>query len=190
MKILLLALMVAITSPLSVAEEADSNKITVSESQASEVFDAINERLAYMRDVAIYKLQNNLAIENSAREAVVLASATEAASEYNLEANSVKQFFNAQIVAAKIIQTKHQQYLRQHNSRPATADLNRIIRPELIRLGNKIIRLISIEVNNYGGFKPEQRQYFLAAINEPYLTEQDKAQLFNALVAINKPTTN
>ncbi|MFT4925108.1 MAG: chorismate mutase [Phenylobacterium sp.] len=59
---------------------------------AQTLFKTINQRLSYMEDVALYKAQNQLAIENIKREVVVLNGAKKAASKQGLNADRWKDF--------------------------------------------------------------------------------------------------
>ncbi|WP_299494648.1 chorismate mutase [uncultured Shewanella sp.] len=150
------------------------------------IFQTINERLMYMEDVALYKAQHHLPIEDIAREKKVLASATHAASQLGLPANKVEVFFKAQIAVAKAIQYR---YRAQWLAMPTLAtpkDLQTQVRPALIQLGKQLNTELSAYVKQGGHFVPKQYQYFSDAIKVKYVTEADKKLLFNALMQVTQ----
>ena len=101
----------------------------------------INQRLGYMKSVAIYKWHNTLPIEDIEREKVVLSIAEKQGLELSIAPKTSREFFQLQINAAKEIQY-YWFSLWEKNPQSApenTADLIHIIRPELIKLGNKIV---------------------------------------------------
>lgn len=67
----------------------------------------VNQRLAYMKDVAGYKAQQHLPIEDLAQEARVLASTQAEAERLGLDPLSVRPFILAQMDAAKAIQYRY-----------------------------------------------------------------------------------
>ena len=107
---------------------------------AASLTDLVSQRLNYMKDVAAYKWQHELPIENLAREKVVLESAVMQGLRFGLVTTRSRSFFTVQIAAAKEIQRYWFDQWRQHPDRlpqPA-ADLNTTIRPALIALGENI----------------------------------------------------
>ncbi len=103
--------------------------LTPNTQDAEALFETINQRLSYMKDVGLYKAQNQLAIENVERERVVLNSAKTAAAEKGLDADAVAGFFTAQISAAKAIQYRYRADLLSQPSQRQPLDLNAEIRP-------------------------------------------------------------
>ncbi|MGJ0580808.1 chorismate mutase [Xenorhabdus bovienii] len=75
--------------------------------QNDEVASLINQRLSYMKDVAGYKANNHLAIEDLRQEAKVLSSSVLEAEKLGLDGESVKPFIQAQMDAAKAIQYRY-----------------------------------------------------------------------------------
>lgn len=67
----------------------------------------INQRLSYMKDVAGYKANNHLAIEDLSQEDKVLANTVNEAKQLGLDGESVKSFIQAQMDAAKAIQYRY-----------------------------------------------------------------------------------
>lgn len=134
-----------------------------------------------MEDVALYKAQHHLAIEDLTREALVIKEAGASAKKYQLNAASVEQLTSAQISAAKAIQYRYRADLLSQASTQTPRDLKKVVRPALITLSNEL----NMELAAYlkAGHKITNSDWgaFQAALNNPYLSESDKRMLFNAL---------
>ncbi|NQZ12021.1 MAG: gamma subclass chorismate mutase AroQ [Algicola sp.] len=154
------------------------------DNKATALFETINQRLGYMTDVALYKAQNQLAIENTKREIVVINSAKASAAEAGLDPARVEAFFKAQISAAKAIQYRYRAELLSQPIERLPLDLNKEIRPALIKLGHQIIEQMAGYVKQHGAFKPEQWAAFLKIVNQQYLSKMDKTRLFEGLLRI------
>jgi chorismate mutase len=152
----------------------------VAEVTSSELFTAINERLGYMGDVALFKAHNHLAIEDIEREKIVIDKAKKSAHEKGLDPDSVEEFFKAQISVAKAIQFRYRADLLSQPSFQEPKDLKREIRPQLLSLGDQIIQQMAIYIEALA-FKPTGFADFDAAINVEYVTASDKQLLFKAL---------
>ncbi|WP_299002259.1 chorismate mutase [uncultured Shewanella sp.] len=150
------------------------------------IFNTINERLTYMQDVALYKAQHHLAIEDLAREKQVLASAMQAASQLGLPANKVDSFFKAQIAVAKAIQYRYRAHWLASPTSRTPEDLKTQIRPALIKLGKQLNTELAAYVKQGGHFMQAQYPRFSDAINVKYVTDADKKLLFNALIKITE----
>ena len=145
------------------------------------LFSLINQRLGLMQGVATSKWHNHLPIEDAAREKVVLDSAATAALRHGLKPESTRAFFNAQIEAAKTIEHYwFDKYRAGMNPGPAP-DLRKIIRPQLIDLGNRITQTLADLPN---GVSPLWQQRFLDAVNVEGLKESDKLAIFKALTFV------
>jgi cyclohexadienyl dehydratase len=107
---------------------------------ADQLLPLVEQRLGYMKDVAAYKWQHSLPIENRERENVVLASAVNQGLRFGLTEDSSRRFFAAQIKAAKEVQAFwFKQWQTKPDSIPETAaDLKGEIRPALLHLGERI----------------------------------------------------
>ncbi|WP_062266231.1 chorismate mutase [Endozoicomonas arenosclerae] len=154
--------------------------------EASDIFKLINERLSYMEDVALFKKQTGKPVEDIPRENVVVEKASLKARDEGLDPESVVGFFRAQIDAAKAIQYR---YLADWLSRSVDReprDLNTVVRPALLKLGNEI----TIEISNYlksgHQFTDSQWQDFLNQVNVSNLSEADKRRLFDKLREIRR----
>ncbi len=123
---------------------------------ADDLLGLMTQRLDYMKDVAAYKWQHKLPIENVEREDLVLASAVQQSLRFNLDKVSSRHFFEQQIDAAKEVQRYwFSQWQTYPDTLPVnTVDLNHEIRPALITLGERIsnkladqqVNLASLEV--------------------------------------------
>ena len=169
---LLLVLLVCMTASSAVDSES--------------LFDLMNQRLCDMRDVAVYKAKQKLPVEDKAREQAVLNRSIEKARQQGLDADSVKAFFVAQMNVAKDIQRRyHQQWaLEQDHVGFPLPDLSGSIRPALNKLGEEIIEALPAYLNRYGLTPESKRQEFYQSMTVDRLTEQDKKQLFDALLEV------
>ncbi len=144
----------------------------------------INQRLSYMKDVAAYKWQHQLPIEDLVREQVVLQSSIEQAATFGLDSASTQSFFEEQITAAKLIQ----QYWFDHweatgfDQQMNFRDLNTEVRPALLDLGDQILAAIS-EVKLWE--KPpfyisKERFNFITSLTTEGLRFKEKRILYEA----------
>ncbi|WP_284191103.1 gamma subclass chorismate mutase AroQ [Vibrio zhanjiangensis] len=147
------------------------------------VFEKINQRMNYMQDVALYKINHHLAIEDLEREAVVIEKSKAASEKYGLDGTSTTELTVSLISAAKAIQYRYRaDMLTQIADVPQTPrDLKTEIRPALIKLGNELNASISDYLNTGEVFTDEQYQAFSSTITNPYLKDNDKKLIFSAL---------
>ncbi len=124
---------------------------------AKDLTQLVEQRLGYMKDVAAYKWQHKLAIENIEREAVVLNAAQSQGFRFGLTKDSSVHFFAIQISAAKEIQRHWFQQWHSHpNSVPEnTASLEREIRPALLSLGEAITAALASGETTLAGLNVE-----------------------------------
>jgi len=148
------------------------------------LFKRIDARLELMRSVAAYKWEHQLAIEDKAREKVVLDKARRSALKAGIAPDSAEAFFITQIEAAKDIQRYWFERWEQGSAPGIAPDLNTQIRPQLIALGDEITRGLSSmhKVSN-------QRSAFNTTVAVEGLTPERKNALFQALLDI-KPYPN
>jgi len=146
----------------------------------SDLFDAIDKRLSYMQAVAAWKVDNNRPVEDLEREKVVLDAARAKAGEVGLAGDSVTGFFQAQIDAAKEIQTCWIGRWDEGAARPDTVpDLVDEVRPALLTLGNEILQLMATEK-----ISADDRQAFTSALTVDCLSSQAKGALFDGLLTV------
>lgn len=98
-------------------------------------------RLVIAEQVALAKWDSGTPVEDAAREAQVLASATKAAESRGLDEAVVSNFFRSQIEANKLVQYSLLAEWRRVGKAPdhAPVDLAGTIRPELDQLGTELI---------------------------------------------------
>ena len=108
---------------------------------ADAVFERIAERLSLMRSVAAWKRANLVAIEDRAREAVVLKNAIGAATAAGLDPATARPFFEAQIEAAKDVQRCWIGRWEANKAPPpqSAPDLTTEIRPALLELDRALL---------------------------------------------------
>lgn len=104
--------------------------------QLQPLVEASAQRLAIADQVALSKADSGAAVEDIARENVVIANAAKAAEAKGLDKDAVEQFFRAQIEANKIVQYSLLDDWRRSGQVPAheKVDLAKTIRPELDKL--------------------------------------------------------
>lgn len=151
---------------------------------SQDLFTAINLRLSYMEDVALYKAYNNEPIEDTKREAIVINNASISAEKEGLNKESVVDFFSAQISAAKAIQYRYRADLLTTSTDKKPKDLETVIRPELIKLGKDINTKIAQSLREGGSFTKDELEVFKATLKSRYLKESDKELLFDSLTKI------
>ncbi|WP_018690545.1 gamma subclass chorismate mutase AroQ [Algicola sagamiensis] len=156
----------------------------VSHADEKHLFVLIQERLSYMEDVAVYKAQHDLPIEDKKREAIVLEKTTNAATEVGLSPEKTIAFFKAQIALAKAIQYRLRADMLSDNTPREARDLKTIIRPKLIQLGKQITIGIANHLKAHGQFSQKDEKEFYRIIDVRYITEKEKTLLFHALKKI------
>ncbi len=176
----ILALAVAMLAGTVPASAADPVKTAV--------FDGIRDRLALMKPVAAWKALRNVPVEDLEREKKVLQSSVGNAQAVRIDGSSVSAFFEAQIAAAKEIQSCWMERWTQDPSKaPQDApDLTTEIRPKLIDLGKKILKNVARawKESEDMPFRAEDEPDFVAAVEIECLTDDAKREIYRALVAV------
>jgi chorismate mutase len=137
------------------------------------LIDLIARRLALMPAVAEYKRAHALPIDDPEREAVVLRQAIDAAAAAGLDPSSVRALFAEQIELAKAIQRR---------TRPDAAeplDLDRVLRPALTDLGERITAALASSADALPSLRPEQLD-----LTVPLLEPAERQRLLDALRAV------
>ncbi|MEQ9266248.1 MAG: gamma subclass chorismate mutase AroQ [Balneolaceae bacterium] len=148
---------------------------------------SINTRLSYMKDVAAYKWENKIPIEDKAREVVVIQASQESALQNGLDTLTTRVFFELQITLAKQIQEYWFAKWEASGESPSEfKDLQEVVRPELIKVGNEIIQKISAsDMATYRGhFINKNREAFTGLISTEGLSTKNKEELFEAVTSI------
>ena len=152
-------------------------------SETDAVFARIAERLALMKPVAAWKRARGAAVEDLAREAVVLEKATQSAANVGLVAETARPFFQAQITAAKEIQTCWIGRWDRNEARPPepVPDLRTEIRPKLIEIGAALLSDIKDALEAGGRFGAAQSAAFRAKVDLDCLSAEGHAAIFKEL---------
>jgi len=132
-----MAALLALTAP-ALAEHLTEPR---TDSRADAVFLRISERLSLMRLVTAWKRANRVAVEDRAREAVVLENAVAAAAAAGLDPATAGPFFEAQIEAAKDVQRCWIGRWDAGEASPleSAPDLTTEIRPALLELDRALL---------------------------------------------------
>lgn len=156
--------------------------------EAEELYQLVNQRLHYIKDVAVYKAKQNLPVEDKAQEQAVLEAVMTGARQNGLDADSVADFFSAQIEVGKSIQQHyHQQWvLEQDREGMPLPNMMANIRPQIANITNEIIQAFPAYLTRYGSHEDSDRKNFYNALTTEYLTEDDKKQLFDALLKVKQ----
>lgn len=154
----------------------------------ADLADLVNERLSYMKDVAAYKWQNQLPIEDLERERIVIRNSIEQAAAFGLDSASTQSFFEEQITAAKLIQQYwfDQWKERGFDDQLSFRDLNTEVRPALLELGNQILGTISALKlwEKSESFISKVRIDFITSLTSEGLGFKEKRILFEAVIQI------
>jgi len=151
---------------------------------AEAVFNLINERLSFMEDVALYKKENRIPVEDVEREQVVIANAAQAAEIQGIEGDSISAFFAAQIEVAKAIQYRSLANWISEPTSERAPDLVTDIRPALTELGNQIVTALANNLRSQNPIQVQHRELFQRSINITNVSNTDKDLLFDSLLQI------
>ena len=156
-----------------------------SEPEAMHIFSLINERLGYMEQVALYKHQTHIPVEDLAREKFILDKSLLSASEQGLDPDSISEFFQSQMDAAKAIQYRYRaDWLASPPKMTEVVDLKNDIRPKLVALGKEIITCISKYLKQEQNFSLGQQITFIDTVKVHNLSTADKEKLFRSLLGV------
>ncbi len=147
------------------------------------LFSSVDARLSLMKPVAAWKLDKGVAVEDLARERVVLSKAAASAEQLGISAESTLAFFQAQIEAAKEIQRCWIGRWQSGASSRITAypDLKSEIRPDLIRLGRQILTSFKSVLVEQGQIGAIGEQRFSKAVQIECLSSQTAMKIFSAM---------
>lgn len=151
-----------------------------------ELFQAIGERLGYMEDVALFKAQNKIPVEDIEREQLVVSNAKELATSHGLDSDSMERFFLAQINAAKAIQYRYRAELLTSRMPARSVDLQSEIRPALDRLGSNIVMLFATLLQNRSAIGEESRERFMSTLQSRLLADAEREALFDAMLEVRR----
>lgn len=144
----------------------------------------LNERLSLMRDVAAYKWQHGLSIEDSEREAVVVARAVAEGRNLGLEPDTTRRMFEAQINAAKVVQHYWFERWLAGEDLPLVGQLEddfleEQLRPRLLHLGKAILNAAASED------RPHKTE-LIHSLTVEGLDESARAALVDAVLSLRR----
>lgn len=121
---------------------AGAPQISTAPAPLAPLLATISERLAVADQVALTKWDSGKPIQDSPREAQVIAAAAKLAPTYSLDAQEVSQFLAAQIEANKLVQYALLAKWHEAGKAPDTPrpDLVGQIRPHLDQLQTRLLR--------------------------------------------------
>ena len=150
------------------------------------VFQAMQDRLRLMKDVAAWKHARNAPVVDSERERQVLEATVRQASALGIDAASARRLFSLQIRLAVRVQESLIADWRSDATAPQEVrDLAGELRPQLDRIGAELLHAIYLALPEF------QRQDFAARygadariIDAPGLTDADRSELTSALASL------
>jgi chorismate mutase len=148
----------------------------------------INHRLSYMQGVAYYKYHQGIPVEDIERENLILANINSISQQYNLNTDTLVDFFQEQMDIAKNIQYRYIDKWRTQGleiKQNKDTDLYNNIRPTIQDLSVKIIIAIYNYINEGKVFSVNEHEIFMQQINIDQLSQKNKHLLFQALSKIN-----
>ena len=150
---------------------------------ADAVFDGIAGRLSLMKSVAAWKRANGVAVEDRAREAVVLENATAAAADAGLDPATARPFFAAQIEAAKDVQRCWIGRWDADEAPPpeGAPDLTTEIRPALLELDRALLAGIEAALARNVVFDEARAPDFAAAADIDCLSAARRDAVYERL---------
>ncbi|WP_249332043.1 gamma subclass chorismate mutase AroQ [Pseudoalteromonas rubra] len=152
---------------------------------AQVLFSHINQRLAKMQSVALFKAHKHRPVEDLPREAVVLSKALEQARQQCLDTASVEAFFQAQMDAAKAIQYRYRAQWLAEGVPAKDADLVQL-RKTLNQLGAAILEVLTHHIAQHGNLTSELGPMFNAELVTANLSKHDKRKLYDALKNVRR----
>lgn len=102
----------------------------------------MNQRLALMEQVALFKYRKGLPAEDLAREQSMLNGLADRAAP-SLTPTAVRWFFSAQVQAAKMVQENHFHYWREHGAPPDETPEMAKIREQIDAVNDDLIQALA-----------------------------------------------
>ncbi|ATW32995.1 gamma subclass chorismate mutase AroQ [Candidatus Williamhamiltonella defendens] len=151
----------------------------------NEIFLLINQRLYYMEDIAAYKAEKQLAIEDVEQEKRILRNAMLLAEQKGITPNSIGPFFSALIHAAKLIQCRYQSDWQKKSITKKHPQNLAQMRYKLIQLNASLIERLYQALIAGQKFDKTTSGSMIKMIHHPQLSETYKRKIVTALQAIH-----
>ena len=140
----------------------------------------VNERLSYMKDVAGYKAEQHLPIEDLTQEKKVLDQSLSEAESFGLNSETLKPFIVTQMNVAKAIQYRYRaDWLSSPESNWKPQDLAEV-RLKISSLNTELLKNIADELKKNNNNAPHGCSY-MWPVQHPQLKEADKKALCETL---------
>lgn len=144
----------------------------------------INQRLSYMKQIAEYKAEKKLPIEDLDQENKVIAKSMADAESLGLNGESVRPFIISQIKAAKAIQYRyHADWLSNPDKNLHLKDLNEI-RLKISMLSTEILKQVVKDLTDSQIKNNDDDCLFIKEIEQYHLENADKTGICLALKQI------
>ncbi|MEQ1067465.1 chorismate mutase [Acinetobacter sp. XH1741] len=144
--------------------------------QYDQVAHLMNERLSYMKDVAGYKAEQHLPIEDLVQEKKVLDQSLSEAESFGLSSETVKPFIVTQMNVAKAIQYRYRaDWLSSPETNWKPQDLSEV-RLKISSLNTELLKNIAYELKKNHNNAPYGCSY-MWPVQHPQLKEADKKAL-------------
>ncbi|MEO4185541.1 chorismate mutase [Acinetobacter pittii] len=145
-------------------------------SQYTQTARLVNERLSYMKDVAGYKAEQHLPIEDLTQEKKVLDQSLSEAESFGLNSETVKPFIVTQMNVAKAIQYRYRaDWLSSPETNWKPQDLAEV-RLKISSLNTELLKNIADELKKNNNKAPHGCSY-MWPVQHPQLKEGDKKAL-------------
>lgn len=145
-------------------------------SQYTQTAGLVNERLSYMKDVAGYKAEQHLPIEDLTQEKKVLDQSLSEAESFGLNSETVKPFIVTQMNVAKAIQYRYRaDWLSSPESNWKPQDLAEV-RLKISSLNTELLKNIADELKRNHNKAPHGCSY-MWPVQHPQLKDADKKAL-------------
>lgn len=149
-------------------------------SQYTQTARLVNERLSYMKDVAGYKAEQHLPIEDLTQEKKVLEQSLSEAESFGLNSETVKPFIVTQMNVAKAIQYRYRaDWLSSPETNWKPQDLAEV-RLKISTLNTELLKNIADELKKNNNKAPHGCSY-MWPVQHSQLKDADKKALCETL---------
>lgn len=160
-----------------------STSVLAVPTQNEDIASLINQRLSYMKDVAGYKANNHLAIEDLPQEAKVLSSSVLEAEKLGLDGESVKFFIQSQMDAAKAIQYRYRADWLSIPEKGWQPEPLEQVRKKISALNTRILASISTKLAR--NYQFTDKTAFMKRLDQTHLNDSDKECMWYSLKQIS-----
>lgn len=159
---------------------------TVGAADFSQIATTVNQRLSYMKDVAGFKAEKHLAVEDRQQEHSVLANTQSQAASLGLDPASIEPFIMAQMDAAKAIQYRYRaDWLADAPGEWQPRPLDEV-RLRIADLSAEMLVQLRDYLRDGKTIDDGDRAAFMQIVEQQHLTDADKQRLFSALKQVRQ----